>query len=132
MIEIKNLVKSYNGKKALKGVNLSLPRGEIVGLFGENGAGKTTLMKCILGFLNYFGEITLDGESISRKNIAAISFATSEHSFFPNLSPAMHKAFYKEHFPTFSDKRFDGLMKFFELPPYRALKNFSTGQKNQF
>lgn len=132
MIELKNVTKKYPGKTALKDVSLQLPRGEIVVLFGENGAGKTTFMKSILGFIRYDGEITLDGEPITTKNIAKISFATSEHSFFPNLSPAMHKAFYKEHFPTFSDKRFDGLMKFFELPPYRALKNFSTGQKNQF
>ena len=132
MIELKNVTKKYPGKTALKDVSLQLPRGEIVGLFGENGAGKTTFMKSILGFIRYDGEITLDGEPITTKNIAKISFATSEHSFFPNLSPAMHKAFYKEHFPTFSDKRFDGLMKFFELPMYRQLRNFSTGQKNQF
>ena len=132
MIELKNVTKKYPGKTALKDVSLQLPRGEIVGLFGENGAGKTTFMKSILGFIKYDGEITLDGEPITTKNIAKISFATSEHSFFPNLSPSMHKAFYKEHFPTFSDKRFDGLMKFFELPVHRQLRNFSTGQKNQF
>lgn len=132
MIEIKNLTKSYNGKKALKGVNLSLPRGEIVGLFGENGAGKTTLMKCVLGFLNYSGEITLDGEPISKKNIAAISFATSEHSFIPNLTAKGHKEFYKEHFPKFSEKRFNGLMEFFDLPMNKPIRAFSTGQKNQF
>lgn len=132
MLEIKNLTKCYNGRPALNNVSLSLPRGEIVGLFGENGAGKTTLMKSVLGFLSYRGEITLDGEPITVKNIANISFATSEHSFFPNLSPQGHKEFYSEHFPKFSEKRFKGLMDFFELPMHKALKHFSTGQKNQF
>ena len=132
MIEIKNVRKSFGVKRALKQVELSLPQGEIIGLFGENGAGKTTLMKCILGFVRYEGDITLDGEPISRKNIARLSFATSEHSFFPNLPAAAHKAFYQMHFPKFSAKRFDGLMEFFELPAHKALRHFSTGQKNQF
>lgn len=132
MIEIKNVSKSFGGKQALSQVELRLPQGEIVGLFGENGAGKTTLMKCILGFLHYQGEITINGEAITRKNIARISFATSEHSFFPNLSATTHKEFYQLHFPKFSEKRFDGLMEFFELPLHKALKQFSTGQKNQF
>ena len=132
MLEIKNLTKTYGGKTALKDVNITFPRGEIVGLFGENGAGKTTLMKSVLGFHSYLGEITLDGAPINTKNIAKISFATSEHSFFPNLTPAAHRDFYKEHFPTFSDKRFKGLMEFFELPMHKALKHFSMGQKNQF
>lgn len=132
MIELKNVTKYYPGKNALKNVNLKLPQGEIVGLFGENGAGKTTLMKSILGFIPYQGEITLDGVPITRANIARISFATSEHSFFPSLSPKAHKEFYAEHFPKFSEKRFKGLMEFFELPMSRALRGFSTGQKNQF
>ena len=132
MIRITNLKKAYAGKNALNGVELELPRGEIVGLFGENGAGKTTLMKCILGFHSYNGEITLDGEPINTKNIAKISFATSEHSFFPNLTAKGHEEFYKEHFPKFSDKRFNGLMEFFALPYHKPLKGFSTGQKNQF
>ena len=132
MIENKNVIKTYSGKTALSDVNLTLPRGEIIGLFGENGAGKTTLMKCILGFIMHRGEITLDGEPITTKNIAKLSFATSEHSFFPNLSPKGHKEFYEEHFPKFSEKRFTGLMEFFELPMNKPLKSFSTGQKNQF
>lgn len=132
MIQLEALSKSYGGKRALDCVNLALPQGEIVGLFGENGAGKTTLMKCILGLLPYRGEITLDGAGITRRNIARLSFATSEHSFFPNLSPQGHRAFYAEHFPAFSEKRFQGLMDFFELPRHKPLRAFSTGQKNQF
>lgn len=132
MLSIKDLHKSYSNKLALGGVDLEVPRGQIIGLFGENGAGKTTLMKCILGFTSYQGEILLDGEPITRKNIAKISFATSEHSFFPNLSPEKHREFYAEHFPLFNEKRFGALMDFFELPMKKPLKSFSTGQKNQF
>lgn len=90
------------------------------------------MMKSILGFLKYDGEITLDGEKITHKNIARISFATSEHSFFPALTPEGHKEFYKEHFDTFREKRFSALMEFFELPMRRRVGSFSTGQKNQF
>jgi len=134
MIEIKNVSKSYRTAQgnALDNVSLTLPRGEIVGLFGENGAGKTTLMKCILGYLKYKGEITLDGAPIGRDNIHKLSFATSEHSFFPNLSPKAHLEFYQEHFPNVSEKRFHALMDFFELPMNRPVKSFSVGQKNQF
>ncbi|WP_373166617.1 ATP-binding cassette domain-containing protein [Agathobaculum sp. Marseille-P7918] len=138
MLEIKNVSKSYSlsqrlrGKQALQQVNLSFGPGEIVGLFGENGAGKTTLMKCILGFLRYDGSITLDNAPITHNNIERLSFATSEHSFFSNLSAEAHRQFYKEHFPQFIDKRFAGLMEFFELPMHKPLHSFSTGQKNQF
>jgi ABC-2 type transport system ATP-binding protein len=126
------VTKRYSGKRALEDVSLSVPRGEIVGLFGENGAGKTTLMKCVLNLLSYQGEVTLDGEKISRKNIVKLSFATCEHSFFPNLSADSHLVFYRTQFPKFREKRFRALMEFFELPWNKPVKSFSTGQKNQF
>lgn len=132
MLKVENVSKRYGGKPALNGVNLEIGQGEIIGLFGENGAGKTTLMKCILGFVPYTGDITLDGEKITRKNIARISFATTEHSFIPNLTPKQHAEFYREHFPGFSKKRFQILMEFFELPMTKPIRSFSTGQKNQF
>lgn len=136
MLEIRNLRKRYYGKEggveALKGVNLTLEKGEIVGLFGENGAGKSTLLKCILGLTAYQGEILLDGKRIDRANLARLSFATCEHTFFPNLTPMSHQEFYEMHFGKFRKKRFDGLMDFFELPKNKALRFFSAGQQNQF
>ena len=137
MIEVKNLTKTYptqpfGSKIAVDNVSVSFPRGQIVGLFGENGAGKTTLLKCILGLLRYKGEITLDGAPISRENIHKLSFATCEHSFFPALDARGHQEFYEAHFPRFKDKRFHGMMEFFQLPMNKPLRSFSTGQKNQF
>lgn len=138
MIEIKRLTKkfkvpaSYKTITALNNVDISFPRGQIVGLFGENGAGKTTLMKSILGLIRYKGTITLDGAPITRKNIHKLSFATCEHSFFPGLDAQGHREFFREHFPNFNDRRFLGLMEFFTLPMDRPIRSFSTGQKNQF
>ena len=132
MIEISNLTKKYAKTIAVKDVSVTIPQGQIIGLFGENGAGKTTLMKCILGLLPYQGTVTLDGEPVPEKNIERLSFATCEHSFFPALSPAAHRDFYQAHFPRFREKRFQALMQFFDLPMGRVLHSFSAGMKNQF
>ena len=134
MIEIKNLRKVYKpgGKVALDGVNLTVGPGEVIGLFGENGAGKTTLMKCVLNLLKYEGSVTLDGDPITPKNIARLSFATNEHSFFPTLTGNAHRDFYAEHFPNFNHRRYETLMEFFGLPKNKAIGQMSTGQKNQF
>lgn len=131
MLEISHVTKKYRDKEALSDVSLTIPQGQIVGLLGENGAGKTTMMKCILGYLRHKGTVTLDGEAIGPGNIHRLSFATCEHSFFPNLSPESHRQFYQEHFPNFRDKRFRALLDFFELPAHKPARSFSTGQKNQ-
>lgn len=132
MLEISHISKKYGSKEALHDVSLTLPRGQIVGLFGENGAGKTTLMKCVLGLVRHEGAVTLDGAAIDRTNIDRLSFATCEHSFFPALSPKAHRDFYQAHFPRFNDRRFQALMKFFGLPMEKQLRAFSAGMKNQF
>jgi ABC-2 type transport system ATP-binding protein len=67
-IRVEGLTKTYHpfGAKrpVLKGVDLTIAPGEVVGLIGPNGAGKTTLMSCIVGFLNADeGSITIDGRS---------------------------------------------------------------------
>lgn len=133
MLELHDITKRYYGfTKALQGVSLTLRPGEIVGLFGENGAGKTTLLKSALGLISHGGEVLLDGEPVTRKNIERLSFATSEHSFFPNLTAQAHRDFYREHFPTWREGRYKALTEFFGLPDYKPLRAYSTGQKNQF
>ena len=132
MLEISHVCKSYGAHPALKDVIFSIGPGELVGLFGENGAGKTTLMKSILGLVRHRGAVLLDGEPITRANIHRLSFATCEHSFFPNLTPAGHRDFYRDHFPRWREKRFQALMEFFQLPMGKVPRKLSTGQKNQF
>ena len=132
MIDVKNVSKEYKEKVALSNCNIKIPKGQVIGLFGANGAGKTTLMKCIMGFLTFDGEITLDGEKIGQSNISKIAFATGDHSFFPSITADDHKLFYKMQFPMFNEKRYEALMDFFELPTKKKISEFSLGQQNQF
>ena len=132
MLKVEHVSKTYlSGTEALRDVSFALPLGQIVGLFGENGAGKTTLMKSILGFIRCKGTVTLCGAPITPQNIDRLSFATSEHSFFPGLSALEHRDFYAEHFPRFSRRRFETLTDFFELPKKQPVGRLSTGQQNQ-
>jgi simple sugar transport system ATP-binding protein len=70
IIEMKGIVKVYpDGTKALKGVDLTVYKGEILGLLGENGAGKTTLMKILFGMLHpTSGKIFIRGEEVRFKS----------------------------------------------------------------
>jgi len=62
----KNVSKRYGKVKALSSVSFDVGEGEILGILGPNGAGKTTLIKCILGLLNFDGEILVDGIDVRR------------------------------------------------------------------
>ena len=52
ILQMKNIVKTFPGVKALRGVDLNVRPGEIHALLGENGAGKSTLVKCLAGLHN--------------------------------------------------------------------------------
>lgn len=75
MIEIKNIKKAFGDLPVLKGMNLSIPRGQATGIVGPNGAGKTTLIKTILGLVRAdSGTISvngnpLDGNGLYRRDI---------------------------------------------------------------
>ena len=65
ILEMINLKKNYGNKEVLKGINLKVKKGEIIGYIGANGAGKSTTVKIILGLIeDYEGDVILFGENI--------------------------------------------------------------------
>lgn len=68
LIEAKNISYTYpDGSKALQEIDLSVSKGEFVGLLASNGSGKTTLLRCINGLIKpQSGEVAIDGEPVSR------------------------------------------------------------------
>ena len=67
MIEIKNLHKSYENKKVLKGINLTINEKDIIGVIGPSGCGKSTLLRCInLLEIPTSGEIIIDNKDITK------------------------------------------------------------------
>lgn len=66
LLEIKNIYKSFSGKKVLNGINLDIESGEISSIFGYSGAGKSTLLKIICGIIKQDnGDIMLNGKNIN-------------------------------------------------------------------
>ena len=91
ILEATNIVKKFPGVHALKGVDLKVKKGEILGLVGENGAGKSTLMKCIIGIHPpTSGEIIFDGIQLNKfSTIDALKMGIS--MIQQELSPIEHR-----------------------------------------
>jgi len=85
VIEIKNVTKRFGKLTAVDSVSLAARAGEAVALLGTNGAGKSTLLKCILGLLDFTGEITVNGLGIYRapkRAKALIGYLPQEPVFY--------------------------------------------------
>ncbi|GKU77514.1 ABC transporter ATP-binding protein [Paenibacillus sp. L3-i20] len=98
ILKVENVVKSYNGNPALRGVDLHVREGSCFGLLGPNGAGKSTMMKIMTGILTPDqGEIELFGKSI-RKESAAISrqvgYVPQEITLYEKLSAWQNLTFF--------------------------------------
>lgn len=89
MLELKNIKKSFSGRKILDGISLKVTDGEIMCIVGQSGGGKTTLLRCISGLERIDeGEMILDGrkfDPMSSKE-ALIGVVFQEYNLFPHLS----------------------------------------------
>ena len=80
LLRLDNLVAGYGSLTVLKGLSLSVAKGEIVGLVGANGAGKSTLLNAISGVIPMrSGSILFDGENLGGRRAAAIARAGLRH-----------------------------------------------------
>ena len=91
LLKLENITKTFPGVQALKGVNLTVNKGEVHALIGENGAGKSTLMKCLIGMQPpTTGEIWYDGKIIKDYDTrAALNMGIS--MIHQELSPIEHR-----------------------------------------
>ena len=91
LLEVNDLNVYYGGIHALKGIDFSVHKGEIVSLIGANGAGKTTTLRAISGILPYKGSVHLQGKAIQGTPAHQIVRQGIAHSpegrgVFPNLT----------------------------------------------
>lgn len=92
LLEVNNLTKSYGNKTVVRGVSLSVKRGEVVGLLGPNGAGKTTTFYMVVGIISPdAGQISFDNRNITYTPIHVrarfgIGYLSQEPSVFRKLT----------------------------------------------
>ncbi len=92
LLEAKNLVKVYGGRKVVDGLSITVGRSEIVGLLGPNGAGKTTAFYMVVGIVKpESGEVVFDQEDITKKSIhercrLGMGYLAQESSIFRKLT----------------------------------------------
>lgn len=142
MLEVREVEKSFKKKKILKGVSLSVDRGEIVGLLGPNGAGKTTLFNTIIGFISADkGRIFLDGEDVThlppfKRARKGLSFLPQEHTLFEDLTVLENLLIFLEFFTESKEEaiaKAEDLLKDFGLLELKDQKAYSLsgGQKRR-
>ena len=140
MLEITNLKKSFNGRPALRGVDLHLNKGDIYGLLGPNGAGKTTTIKILAGLLSIdSGTINIDGKLYSRNDPGQkrkVAYVPDEPFVYPKLTGEEHMNFYADLYGIpvkRRDEKFDHFFKYFEFEFYRheLVETYSAGTRQK-
>ncbi len=95
-IEVRNIHKSFGTFKALDGVSLDLPRGELIALLGPSGCGKTTLLRIIAGLETAdYGTVLLSGEDASEKHVRErqVGFVFQHYALFRHMTVFENIAF---------------------------------------
>src|SRR6218665_2938604 len=94
MIEVRNLSKNYGDRPAIRGLNFSVKKGEVVGFLGPNGAGKSTTMKIITGYMAASGgEVRVAGFDVFEDPMEV----KRRIGYLPETPPVYHDMFVKDY-----------------------------------
>lgn len=140
MIAVQQLVKEYGTFRAVDGITIEVPPGEIHGFLGPNGAGKTTTMKMIAGLLKpSAGRIVINGHDLEKDTVAAkasLGFIPDRPYVYDKLTAGefltFHAGLYGLHGGSVP-ARVHEMLDLFELRPWEheLVESFSHGMKQR-
>lgn len=137
MLEIKNIVKKYDGETILNDVSLNIADGEIVSILGPSGSGKTTLLNLILGITEVnSGKILFDKKDITTASMEERGFniVFQDYALFPNLNAYQNIIYGLRNKPNISsEKEVKELIKLLGLEEHldKKIDQLSGGQKQR-
>lgn len=138
-ILIKDLKMNFDGKEVLKGINLEIDKGNIIGYIGPNGAGKSTTVKIILGLVEgYTGVVKIFGEDISQEEVykKRIGYVPEVSETYESLTAREYLTFIGQLYGLEyddADKKAYELMDILEIKDvYNSkIESFSKGMKQK-
>jgi ABC-2 type transport system ATP-binding protein len=137
VIETVGLKKSYREVEAVRGLDISVPRGSIYGFLGRNGAGKTTTIKMLLGMVAPDGgegrvlghPIDVRGESLEIRR--RTGFVSEDKGLYDYMTVGQMINFTRPLFPSWRRDREVELLRSFELPLTRKVRQLSKGMRTK-
>ena len=134
MLEAKNVVKSFDGFRALDEASLTVPKGAVYGLVGPNGAGKSTIIRHFPGGCRPdSGSLTLEGQPIYENPAVKrrICVIPDDWFYFSQWSIREMARLYKGMYPTFSQECYDKMHEVFPLDDRQMIRRMSKGMQKQ-
>ena len=134
MIEVRNVMKEFDGFRALDDMSMTVPTGAMYGLVGPNGAGKSTIIRHLTGIYRQdAGEITIDGAPVfeNPEVKSRIAYIPDDIFYYANASIREMMDFYRSIYPHFDAERFKKLADVFGLDPKRQMRRLSKGMQKQ-
>lgn len=132
ILEAKEVCKSYLNKKALRGVNLNIVPGKIVGLLGPNGSGKTTFLKIAAGILHPSkGEILIDGQKPGVYTKSIVSYLPDNEYLLKWMKVKDAVMYFKDFYADFDEIKARELLVFMNLDENDLVKSLSKGMKEK-
>ena len=132
LLEVKNLTKTFDGKKILDDVNLVIPEGKIIGLLGKNGAGKSTLIKSINDLLTIDeGEILFKGKKLGVYSKENISYLPERTYLDKSMKVSEIIDYFSEFYKDFDKERAYRLLKDLKLDSEKRIIKMSKGMQEK-